>query len=255
MIYQPINLAPKNISIDANLPIQFSWKSTGSTHTSFQVIIRKNEDDILVYNSYPIQSTVSSHTISARTLTNGIEYKWQVQVWNGEETAISNWCFLKANSTPTVNFIDSDFNLSAIINTQNYTFKVNYIQSEGISVKKYRFILYDLLGTSIIEDSDWVYGVDIQYTIEGMIREQSYKIECQVMSQNDLFATTGQIDFMIGQYILPEGTPELKVTALDNIGAVQIDWNTQIALAEVVDTNNNPITPTYTTGQFGKALQ
>ena len=255
MIYQPINLSPKNISVDGNNAITFTWKSTGSTYILYQLIIRKNLDDTLVYNSYPVQSNVSSHIVPAFVLTNGIEYKWQVQVWDTEGTAISDWCFLKANTTPVVTFTSPNFEESTIIDTQNYTFVVNYSQLENISAKKYRFILYDLTGTSIIEDTDWIYGVDIQYTIYGMIREQSYKIECQVMSQNDLYATTGQIDFTIGQYILPEGTPELQVTALDSIGAVEINWNTQIALAEVKNSSNNSISPTYTTGKFGYGLQ
>jgi hypothetical protein len=255
LIYQPVNLSPKNISIDAKHPYTFTWKSTGAPQTDYQIIIRKNDDDSLVYNSYKIQSAVSAHIVPKNTLQNGVAYKWQVQTWNNLDSAVSDWVYLSANTTPVLTFTAPDFNMPVYINSQDFTFKVNYEQAEGISVKKYRFILYDSTGENIIHDSNWQYGISLEYTITGMIRTESYKIECQAYDQNDMFVTTGKQDFTIAEYILPEGTPELQVTALDDIGAVEINWTTQVAQAKVVDDLGDEKTPKFVTGKFGKGLE
>ena len=133
IIYQPVNLSPKNISIDATKPYTFTWRSTGAPQTDFQIIIRKNDDDSLVYNSYKTQSTVSSHTVPKNTLQNGVSHKWQVQVWNNLDSAVSDWVFLSANTTPVLTFTAPDFNTSVYINSQDFTFRVNYIQAEVVS--------------------------------------------------------------------------------------------------------------------------
>ena len=153
MIYQPVNLSPKNISIDAKHPYIFTWKSTGAPQTDYQVIIRNNDDDSMAYNSYKIQSHTSSHTVPKNTLQNGVSYKWQVQVWNNLDSTVSDWVFLSANTTPVLTFIAPDFSTPVYINSQDFVFKVNYTQEEGISVKKFRFILYDEIGANIISIS------------------------------------------------------------------------------------------------------
>lgn len=255
MIYQPVNLSPKNISIDATHPYTFTWKSTGAPQTDYQLIARKNDDDSLVYNSYKIQSNVSAHTLPKNVFQNGTNYKWQVQVWNNLDSAVSDWVYLSANTTPVLTFTAPDFSTPVYINSQDFTFNVNFTQAEGISVKKFRFVLYNEAGTTIIHDSDWIYDITLLHTITGMIRTQSYKIECQTYDQNDMFATTGKQDFTIAEYILPEGTPELQVTALDDIGAVETNWTTQVAQAKVVDTLGNTKTPKYAIGKFGKGLE
>ncbi len=254
MIFQPVSLSPKNLSVDGNSIQTFTWKSTGAPQTDYQVIIRNNSDDSLVYNSFKIQSTISSHTIPKNTMINGNDYKWQVQVWNNGDSAISDWVFVAANTTPVITFTDPNFLDPIYIDSQEYTFKVNYAQAESIIVKMYRFILWDQNGTVILYDSDWIYGISLEHKISGMLRDTTYKIECQAYSQNDLFATTGKKSFVISEYILPEGTPELDINVLDDVGAVEIKWNTQVAVAEVTDDQGNPQNAVFTTGKFGKGL-
>lgn len=254
IIYQPVNLSPKNIGIDATKPYTFTWRSTGAPQTDFQIIIRKNDDDSLVYNSYKTQSTISSYSLPKNTLQNGINYKWQVQAWNGIDSATSDWVYLSANTTPVLTFTSPLFSTPVYLNSQDFTFKVSYAQAESVSIKKYRFVLYDT-DDNIIHDSDWQYGIDLEYKITGMIRTESYKIECQAYDQNDMFATTGKKEFAIVDYLLPEGTPELQVTDMDDIGSVEINWTTQIALAKVQDNEENIKTPKYINSIFGKGIE
>ena len=249
MIYSPVNLLPSNISISPTIDNTFSWTSRGSESTNFQVKILNNDTSALVYDSTKITSSDTFHTVPSGTLTAGINYKWNVQVWFNTSTATSQYSFIASSSAPVIVFIDPDFTSpSVVLPAQYYLFKTSYSQAEDVSISKYRFILYDI-DENIIEDTGYIYGFTPEYEFTGMIREDTYHIEAMAVAQNGLTCTTGKQEFSIIAYTIPNTVPAIDVIANNCEASINVSW-ADLKLVEPIVTG----TYSYIEGKFDQGL-
>jgi hypothetical protein len=219
-ILKPVNISPSNISVDATQEIVVSWKNYGDRQYAYQVKIYKNIDNSLILDSGKIISFNNFHVINANTLTNGIQYKYQITVWNQiNETATSDWILFKCSSTPVCSFT----NLSATILNSSYVFQGSYTQVENIPIKSWQMILYnsydEIIGTSPI-----TYSSIIEYEFAGFSNERGYKIELQAYSQDNLLGTTGKIPFHV-RYEVPKTALALQATKIEELAATRLQWN------------------------------
>lgn len=220
-ILKPADISPSNISLDATQQIVVSWKNYGDRQYYYQLKIYKNNDNSLVLDTGKITSFNSFHVINAGTLTNGIQYKYQITVWNQlNESATSEWILFKCSSTPVCSFT----NLSPTILNSSYVFQGTYNQAENVPIKSWQMILYnsydEIIGTSPI-----IYSPIIEYEFGGFSNERNYKIELQVYSQDNLLGTTGKIPFYV-RYEVPKSALSLRAENVKELAAVRLLWNT-----------------------------
>lgn len=249
MIYQAVNLSPSNTAIDAAAINRFSWSSQGSVQTHFQVKIYNNSTSVLVHDSTKTSSVNEYYDLSAAVLTNGVEYKWLVTTWSGADYADSEYEFIKANAIPVVAFTAPAFiGLTPLtITTQSYTFSMSY--SNASNIKKFKFILYDSSGTNIIEDSDWIYELTSEYTIEGMVDALTYKVIGYAVNQYDQEGNTGLKTFTTN-YTYPGIMPNIYAVADDENGNIEISWDNLKRVLGVVTGSSS-----YVEGKFNQGIE
>lgn len=221
-LYQPSGLFPDNIGIDGSLSNIFSWTVNGDAQTDYEVFIYNNANNTSVYDSGKITSATPTHTVPVNGFSNNLELKWKVRVWHLTTYVDSDWVLFKAYTTPTVVLGATPTSV------QNYTFSAIYNQIQGVSIKKYKFILYNISDVVVL-DSGWQYPgtsatpTTISYAIIGMINGTTYKIECQIYNIYDMYATTGKVSFSV-TYSLPDNIPQVIVTGLNSVSAIKLDW-------------------------------
>jgi hypothetical protein len=216
-IYTPSFLTPSNSGIDASVDQTFSWQFNGTTQTDYQLVIY-DLNNLLIYDSLKVTSGTSSHTVPTATLTNGNKYKWRVTVWENTASATSKWVVFETYSAPSVT-MDA---IPSPLNKQNYTFTATYSQAQSISLKNFRFILYD--GNKVeLFSSDWVFETTVSYEMVGLDNYTSYYVEFQITTQNNMTATTGLVSIYT-TYDIPDTIPDINLTPLPDQGSIQLDW-------------------------------
>ncbi len=242
MIYTPKFLSPKGVSINATVDNVFSWQSQGEPQTDYQLKIYLISNDSLVYDSTKLTSTSSSHTVPADSLLNDKQYKWVVEIFGATGSAVSDYVFLKTHSTPVVSLT-----VDPTLTVQSYLFVASYSQAENISIKQFKFILYDSVD-NIIEDTGWIYNFTPAYTVDGLLNGGQYQIECQVIDQNNMQATSGKQTFAV-EYALPESPRSIQVKALDDEGNIEVNWGNLKQVTPIVTG-----TSSYVDSKFNKGL-
>lgn len=222
MILKPSTISPNNLSINGTSPITFSWKQTGDRQTSYRLLINKNSDNSLIYDSTKLSSLNNFHILTANTLTNGVQYKYTITNWNSlDESATSDWILLKASSTPTVSFTNLIDN-AEILNSA-YTLTGAYSQLESVAIKTWQILLYDS-SNNLLSYSPITFNNIIEYEFAGLTNNTGYSAEIQVVSQDNLLASTGKIHFTV-RYETPKSAIALEAINKSNLGATELRWN------------------------------
>jgi hypothetical protein len=122
----------------------FSCKINGVKITDYQLIIYKNSDNTIIYDSTKItlgtpkyNGETLSISVVGGTIINGQELKYTIQYWNGAETTISNEIFFMSASIATLTI-----SVPNPITVQSYTFVGTYIQAQNIGIKQWYYVLY-----------------------------------------------------------------------------------------------------------------
>jgi len=227
--YSPVFLSPSaSEEIIASADNDFIWETSGTeAQEYYNVFIRKVSDNIVVYDSGKITSALEEHTIPASTTTAGIQYKWQLYSYNTiSEYTESAWETFLAIGSPTLV-------LSATPTVeQNFEFSSVYNHPDDIYVRIYWYELF--LGTDLvtpISESGEIYpdvltkdsSNPLLYTFEGMSSGVEYGVKCTTQDQNNYEVDTGIITFT-STYSIPQATDYLEITALNDVGAIQLEW-------------------------------
>lgn len=216
MLFLPSNLSPENVFLDANQSYTFSWTNNGDSQTDFQVYIYDMYGNLKESTGKVTSSTSSVSINLLGKLDNGYSYYWNVRVWHGANSALSGNVSFKAAESPTVT-------LEATPTVeQNYTFYGTVTTYESNYIQKFKFILYDD-DDVIIQDYGWVYGLTVSQEVVGLASDTPYKIECIVVDQYNLQATTGKVSFQV-TYSTPLPVPLFTITVDDDDGSMQLDW-------------------------------
>jgi hypothetical protein len=122
--FRAVGLSPSISSIDADVDNVFSWVTQGGVQISYCIYIYDNTTSALVYTSYEIISSNQHHTLPAHTLTNAVDYNWDVvtETIIGDSDSESEFFTCAAN--PTVTFAYPSF-------TSHYTSTVETFAAIG----------------------------------------------------------------------------------------------------------------------------
>jgi uncharacterized protein YjfI (DUF2170 family) len=220
MIQKPYNLSLKGQTVDGKESNIISWMVTGAIQSSFSIDIIRNSDNSSVWSLARTYSYSTKYTLPNNILTNGLEYKISVTVWDDKNTtATSDWEVFQTSSRPIVT-------LSSIglVSSPSYNFQANYSQLESIGIKSFTVFLYDskgnLVNTSgILTTSD----ISLSFIFSNLISEKTYQVEFQATSNKGLLGTSGKISFDV-LYTQPTINVNLTAENTDDAG-INISWN------------------------------
>lgn len=243
MLFSPAQLKPDTIALDATKAFDFTWLNRGDSQSHYRLKIYLNTTSAQVYDSTKLTSTVSKHTLPANTLTNPNEYKYQLEVFSGSQSVLSEFYFFKTNTTPVITMT-----VASTITTTSATFNATYTQAQNIPYFKYKFILYNSADI-ILDSTDWLYGYDLSYKFDGFNNNTSYKVECITESQYGLIGTSGKKSFSV-VFVAPDALNILQTEPNNNDGTVNLSWST-------VDETQAEVSGSYSyvTGKFNKGVQ
>ncbi|MDT0160258.1 hypothetical protein [Bacillus sp. AG4(2022)] len=216
-IQKPYSISLRGITIDANVPNEVTWKVSGDVQTAYKVDILLNSNNNIIWTSGKISSYSLKHTIPASTLTNGIEYKIKVTIWNQANNSItSDGDVFQTSSTPVVTV-----NNIGTVASFNYKFSATYQQSENVPLRSYIVNLYDSK-KNLIDKSDIKTSLPLEHLFTNLQTETQYYIEFQATSSKGLTGTSGLVLFDVFYY-RPKMNIDLLAKNIDNAG-IEISW-------------------------------
>ncbi len=241
MILKPTNISPNNLSYPSSAPIEVTWANNGDTMMAFEINIEKNSDGTQVFNSTKISSYTPKYTIPVNTLTDGVEYRFTIKVFNNvDASVVSDYKVFRCSSKPTVTIPNDGF-----IRNQVATISATYSQSEGVGLKCYKFILYDEFD-NILEQSNYIYNSNLIYTFAYKLNDNAtYKFECVAISDLDVLGSSGAIP-LIADYIPPQVKFNLGAQSFTDKPYVRLEWTTVRIVGETTgitlyDVQNNKL--------------
>lgn len=205
------------ITFDANEDKTITWQVSGDIQTAYKIDILLNSDNSLAFTTNQVNSYSLSYTLPHGTLTNGVEYKIKITLYNQSGDSITtDGDVFQTSSTPVVT-VDTIGTVSSF----SYNFTGEYSQAEGVSLRNYTVNLYDasknLLSTSGIQTS-----TPLQYLFSNLQTETNYYIEFQATSSKGLTGTSGLILFSVF-YLRPKMSVNLQGNNIDNAG-IELTW-------------------------------
>lgn len=229
-IYQAIRLTPTNTAIDGTLPATCSFVCKGSTITKYNAKFLRTSDNVQVYTTgdvplSPVKYDGNTVTfiVPPSTFTNGIEYKWYVDTYEGTSMATSIQIIFKANQTPTVTST-----IPATINAQSYTFQFTYTQAQNVPIQYWYLEFKDSFG-KIIETTDKFFNGNISYQKGGFISGQNYSVKAYTVNSSGV-ETSSPIYNFTASYGKPNITivPTIIQDAITSI--VTILWGSAVVV-------------------------
>lgn len=230
MIYLPTNFSPKNETRNMSTIQIFSAQINGTICTDYQLVIKNNDTNATLYDSTKIHLTtplydknILNHSIPANTITNGLNCKWILTVFENANSVTSGEVFFKTYGNPTV-----VLTVPSTINSQTHTFTSVYSHPQNISIKKFRYLLYDN-EDYIIDESEYFYSSNLTYTFDGFLNNNTYKSECQVIDQNDINISSGKQTFNV-TYSQPSVSIIPNVNVYQDKSAMKVTWGNAVQI-------------------------
>lgn len=168
MIYQPRNVQPSGVSIDGLLDNTFTMEiQTNSYVSAYQLLIVDfNNNEIYTgskttltnyaYNGDTLEIPVNASTVA---LSNGINYKWRVRLYQPTADMLITYGLVQSTSTTTTIYLQPNINIKAgmaiTINSQTKTIS-SYNSDTGVAVVSSAFSSAPAVGTQYKIYSDFI---------------------------------------------------------------------------------------------------
>ncbi len=217
---------------DALANYTISFIATGGDQVvAHEIEIENNRTQTQVYiqkqNVFQLQ-----HSLTANTLTNGVEYRIRVRTYNQANTtsAWSDWMIFKCLTTPIVlitNITDGK------INNQTYTFTGSYSQADDEPLQSYRYLLYNQ-HQALLQSFDEKFDVLLKQEMGGLENNTVIYIELKVITVNGVEASSGLVQ-VTPVYIQPTITTMLNLKNDKDKAAIQITAN----IIQIIGTATN----------------
>ncbi|NFV19167.1 hypothetical protein FDF96_04640 [Clostridium botulinum] len=235
MLTKPL-LLQNNIIFDATKDYKFKFNVIGGDQVfKNELKIQDVETNNTVYQKI-IESFQLQHLIYKNKLKNKVEYKAQIRTYNinGDKSDWSDYCIIRCFFTPTVSItnLEKDTGGRVIIRNQTYDFK-GEILTDGDVLQSYKFFLYDR-DQILIDKSPNIFDKKLEYQFTGLDNETKYYIELKVLTQNNVEATTGLVEFT-PVYIKPRTKSAIDLINDYENAQIKIETNVIQILFRILD--------------------
>lgn len=203
---QPSNLTPAGgLGVPTQTPL-LSWKhnpgSANNSQAAYQVIIVRQSDSNVMYDSGKVTSTVQSMTVpSGASLAFGTAYQWRVRTWDTEDlvSPYSSNALFKPNQAPSVSVTSP----IGTVPTSTPLVEWNYTDPESSPQLQYRVILYTT-DAEIIHDSTIVSGTATSYQVPNgiLFNNTDYEVGVIVWDSDQTFSDEAISAFRV-EFISP----------------------------------------------------
>lgn len=226
-LQKPYNINTRGNTYDGNEQIKVIWQVSGDSSVAYQVRVYKNSDSSLTYDSTKITSFGQTHTIPSGSLTNGLEYKILITIWNNANQSISSDYEIFQTSSRPVITLDA----IPLVGSPSYTFEATYSQSESVEMKSWIAYLYNENNT-LIAQSPISTSTTLSYLFGSFESGKSYFVEFQASSNKSLVGSSGKIPFNV-EFEQPIININLTAENVDN-GGVKLSWKTIQIIGETI---------------------
>jgi len=206
----------------------FSAQVNGTIITDYQLIIKNNDTNAILYDSTKVHLTIPlydksilNHEVPLSSVENGLNCKWILLVYENITLVTSGETFFKTYGIPTV-----VLTVPEIIDKQIYSFLAIYSHPQNITVKKFKFVLYDI-NDNVITDGEYFYHSNLTYTFDGFLNSNTYKVECIVIDQNDIVTTSEKQSFNVA-YSQPNVNIIPSAMVIQDKSAIKVTWGKAI---------------------------
>lgn len=231
-------LTPK-ANYDATTASAFTWTfvdpNPGDTQSAYQLVIQTSAG-AAVYDSGKVVSAVSSHNLTAGTLTNGNSYQWRVRTYDSDDVVGEYSAFspFSVSAGGAVTITDPAVDNPAGVITDDYA--IDWSVS-GTTQAAYRVTM--VRGGATVLDTGWVASTATTYNVTGMTTGVQHTISVKVRNAGLVESGTGT------RLITPDyGAPEVPTLTISS--------NSDEGYIEIVITNPTPSgdRPEVTTNQI-----
>jgi len=253
-IYQPKYLSPNSTSLDASIENIFSAKIEGSYADYYQLIIYNLLTNIVVYDSTKLflspnlyQGEKLSHVLVPHILSNGLQYKYTFTVFSGVSLATSRETPFSCYSIPTLTMV-----VPSNITSKKYLFSATYTQSENIPINRWYAVFMDL-NNNIILQTPYSYSAKLEYTYDGFVNSQNYKVYTVVENQQNVTVQSIVYGFSVN-YSSPSLNFVPTATLLPELSAVNVKWSPATIIAGTVTGSSKYVPSLFTEDNTGLNL-
>jgi hypothetical protein len=201
----------------------------------YHVEIYDNTTNALIFYD-KVFSFVFEINVYANILTNGTEYKIRVRTFNEHvdstfsnidtySSAFSDFSIMKCFTTPvvTINNLLKDTSGNDMIKNQTFEFSGQYSQTENVSLKSFRYLLYDKNRILLQSYSEkFQLSGNLLQEITGLTNNETYFVELLTINQYDVQTSSGLIQFYV-QYIKPKIAQTLKAEVDKENASIRVE--------------------------------
>lgn len=242
-LVRPILATPPAFDANKDYVFSFSVASGGDQVVSNTLTIISQDSKEVVYKN-TVTSYAFTHTVPARTLTNGSYYSASITTANyqGVVSSPSNAVQFYCYTTPTFDFYE--FPIGDIIQNSNYVFRVQYNQAEAEPLNSYIFNLYDNQKVLISTSGTKFVGTlteppnIIEYQFSGLTDETTYYIQAVGRTVNNTEVATELLSFIV-RYSTPNVFTVVELT--NNCQGGYITVKSNLTSIEGISYPNPPI--------------
>ncbi len=209
---------------DATTAYTFEFVYTGNNQAHYNKLIIKESETLKVVFDKTIQTMQLKHTVPANTLKNGVEYTYQICVYDVDNKLCgkSDTANFQCLSTPT--FKISNLQNNQTIKNSNYTFELSYSQKENDELQYFSISIYDKSKIALMSSGSIYDVTNLSYTFNGLNDSCEYYIKAVGYTVSGIDLSTDYILFNV-EYISPHQWSLLTLENKPNIGAIQISSN------------------------------
>lgn len=248
MLFQPTNIVPDEVSgqgcVDITDDLEVSWQVNGdSAMTAYQITIcENNASSTQVFSTGAIDisepfwgrdadgniqrftATIDAEDLDTAGMVNGYEYKLMITQWWNPSSSVTQ---LTASVFVTRDKPQVAINAFPIpLTTKANVFTGSYYQAQSDAINSIQWMIAEandeenpLLDTGEIEGT----GL-LRAEYDGFFTGVTYAIRCIVVTQNNITADTGWVEFPV-EYSLDDPVGEAEACQLGNTNAVFVSWS------------------------------
>lgn len=229
-LQKPYDISLRGTTIAGEEDNLIKWKVSGGIQTDFQVDIYNNSDGALIFTSNKITTYDTSYNLLSNSITNGIECKIIITIWDESLNSTSSDPEIFQTSSRPVVVIDS----IGTVGNPSYNFTATYSQGESVAMKSYVAHLYNS-SKVLLKSSDIKTITPIEYLVNNLQSEKSYYIEFQITSEKGLTGTSGLVLFDV-LYSRPQMNVDLTAINVENAG-IELSWK----IVQIIGTSDNTV--------------
>jgi hypothetical protein len=227
---------------DATSSAVFTWtfndSDAGNTQSAYQLLIKRVSDGVTVLDTGKVASTVSSYTLAAGTLSNNVQYQWQVKTWDNSDTegAYSSLTVFYTSAKPSVS-VTTPATDGTTVATSNLTAEWSFSDPESEGQSAYQVKLTNnadavLWNTGKVSDVS-ARSRTISYALTN---STSYKVKVMVWDAKDVGSAETVRTFTVS-FTAP-ATPTINATAQNGYINVAVTNPTPTGSQPTVSSND-----------------